>query len=250
MKTAEDEPAIMAPPVILLLIGGMVLIHVLFTQILTGELRRFLFLNLAFIPSHLSEAKGVWTLVSYAFLHGSWEHLLINMVWLLAFGSAVARRMDSARVFLQFFVFCSVVAVLVHYFFAGDGMVPVIGASGGVAGMLGGASRFAFSNGLSFGSSLGPSAPRQRLLPFRKVFSRGTALIFIVLWIFLNVIFGLIPVSPGGTSVSIAWQSHLGGFFAGLFFIGWFEPPPLSPSGGPGNVDYGGWLGSGSNKTE
>ena len=66
----------------------------------------------------------------------------------------------------------------------------------------------------------------------------------------LNVLFGLISVSPGGASLSVAWQAHLGGFFAGLLLIGWFENPPLSASGGPGNVDFGKWSGARTDKNK
>jgi hypothetical protein len=48
----------------------------------------------------------------------------------------------------------------------------------------------------------------------------------------------------------VAWQAHLGGFFAGLLLVGWFENPPLSPSGGPGNVDYGEWSGARTDKNK
>ena len=106
-------------------------------------------------------------------------------------------------------------------------------------GMLGASARFAFS-----GDIFANSNRRPRLLPLRKVFTNGTALMFVLLWVVLNLLFGLISVSPGGASVSVAWQAHLGGFFAGLFLIGWFETPPLSPSGGPGNVDFGEWSGA------
>ena len=100
------------------------------------------------------------------------------------------------------------------------------------------AARFAFS-----GDILASSNRRTRLLPLRKVFTNGTTLVFVLLWVVLNVLFGLISVSPGGASVSVAWQAHLGGFFADPL-VGWFENPPLSPSGGPGNVDYGEWSGA------
>ena len=239
MKISENEPILKAPSIILFLIGLMVAIHIAFTQILPPATGVSLFLNLAFIPADFAQAQKLWTLLSYAFLHGSWEHLLMNMVWLLAFGSAVARRMESAKIYLVFFLLCCVIAIMVQYSFDPDSPIPVIGASGGVAAMLGGAARFAFS-----GDIFANSNRRSRLLPLKKVFRNGTALIFVGLWVALNLIFGLISVSPSGASISVAWQAHLGGFFAGLLLIGWFESPPLSPSGGPGNVAYGDWIGA------
>ena len=169
----------------------------------------------------------------------------MNMVWLLAFGSAVAKRMGNAKIYLLFFLICCVIAIQVQFFFSQESSIPIIGASDGVAAMLGAAARFAFS-----GDILASSNRRTRLLPLRKVFTNGTTLVFVLLWVLLNVLFGLISVSPGGAYVSVAWQAHLGGFFAGLLLVGWFENPPLSTSGGPGNVDYGEWSGARTNKNK
>ena len=245
MKISKNEPILKAPSAILFLIGLMVIIHITFTKILSPELGFSLFLKMAFVPADFSQGHKLWTLVSYAFLHASWEHLLMNMVWLLAFGSAVAKRMGNAKIYLLFFLICCVIAIQVQFFFSQESSIPIIGASGGVAAMLGAAARFAFS-----GDILASSNRRTRLLPLRKVFTNGTTLVFVLLWVVLNVLFGLISVSPGGASVSVAWQAHLGGFFAGLLLVGWFENPPLSPSGGPGNVDFGEWSGARTDKNK
>ena len=239
MKISKNEPILKAPSAILFLIGLMVSIHIILTKILSSGLSTSLFLNLAFVPDDFSRGDKLWTLISYAFLHGSWEHLIMNMVWLLAFGSAVAKRIESAKIYLLFFLLCCVIAIQVQYFFSQESLIPIIGASGGVAAMLCASARFAFS-----GDIFSNSNRRPRLLPLRKVFTNGTTLMFVLLWVVLNLLFGLISVSPGGASVSVAWQAHLGGFFAGLLLIGWFETPPLSPSGGPGNVDFGEWSGA------
>ena len=245
MKISKNEPILKAPSAILFLIGLMVIIHITFTKILPPELGVSLFLKMAFVPADFSQGHKLWTLVSYAFLHASWEHLLMNMVWLLAFGSAVAKRMGNAKIYLLFFLICCVIAIQVQFFFSQESSIPIIGASGGVAAMLGAAARFAFS-----GDILASSNRRTRLLPLRKVFTNGTTLVFVLLWVVLNVLFGLISVSPGGASVSVAWQAHLGGFFAGLLLVGWFENPPLSSSGGPGNVDFGEWSGARTDKNK
>ena len=56
-----------------------------------------------------------------------------------------------------------------------------------------------------------------------------------------NFLFALGMGTPDGAPTSIAWVAHMAGFIAGLLLIGWFDKTPLSPSGGPGNVDYGDW---------
>ena len=95
----------------------MVTIHITLTKILPPELGGSLFLKLAFVPADLSQGLNLWTLISYAFFHDSWEHLLINMVWLLAFGSAVAKRMCNTKIYLLFFLICCVIAIQVQFFF-------------------------------------------------------------------------------------------------------------------------------------
>ena len=86
------------------------------------------------------------------------------------------------------------------------------------------------------------AAQRRRLLPILEVPKRRPVMMFIAVWVVINVAFGLAgPLATGTMSANIAWQAHLGGFFAGLLLIGVIEKPPLSPSGGPGNVDYGDW---------
>jgi membrane associated rhomboid family serine protease len=68
---------------------------------------------------------------------------------------------------------------------------------------------------------------------------------FIGIWLVMNLAFGLLGpygmASPDGAPVNIAWIAHLVGFFTGLLLIGFLEKPPLSASGGPGQVGYGEW---------
>ena len=119
-------------------------------------------------------------------------------------------------------------------------LVPIIGASAGVSGMMGAAARFAFPEKRWLDQAT--AAQRRRLLPILAVPKRRPVMMFIAVWVVINVAFGLAgPFASGTMSANIAWQAHLGGFFAGLLLIGLIEKPPLSPSGGPGNVDYGDW---------
>ena len=79
------------------------------------------------------------------FLHSGWSHCLINLIWLVAFGAPVARRLGARR-FLALYLACIVVGGLVQIFSADEEawLVPIIGASAGVSGMMGAAARFAF----------------------------------------------------------------------------------------------------------
>ena len=101
------------------------------------------------------------------FLHGGWSHCLINLVWLLAFGAPVARRLGARR-FLALYLACIVAGGLVQIFSAGEEawLVPIIGASAGVSGMMGAAARFAFPETRWLDPAT--TAQRRRLLPILK----------------------------------------------------------------------------------
>jgi len=193
-------------------------------------------------------AGKLFSLISYTFLHGSWSHAVVNAVWLLAFGSPIARRIGTVR-FLLFYFACGIVGGLLHVWLNAGSLVPVIGASAAISGMMGGAARFVFLadgplGGLG-GAPYPSSAPRAQASIGRALTDRRV-LIFVGVWIGLNFLFGPTGITPTGENVSVAWEAHLGGFLAGLLFFGFFDPYRTSPSGGPGNVGYGEW--SGRNK--
>src|SRR5271165_4154957 len=77
----------------------------------------------------LGGGPKLWTLVTYAFLHGAWSHVLLNTVWLLAFGPPVARRFGATG-FLAFLGLTAIAAALAHWAIAPIDFTPLIGASG------------------------------------------------------------------------------------------------------------------------
>ena len=249
-QPAPREPAFRVPRVIVFLVA-IILAFQLIMQFADMQLTLALIVEMALFPARFFAEnmsglpgglrQGVFSLFSYGFLHGGWSHCLINLIWLLAFGAPVARRLGALR-FLALYLACIVVGGLVQVFSAGEEawLVPIIGASAGVSGMMGAAARFAFPETRWFDPAT--SAQRRRLLPILEVPKRRPVMMFIAVWVVINLAFGLAgPLATGIMSANIAWQAHLGGFFAGLLLIGFIEKPPLSPSGGPGNVDYGDW---------
>ncbi|WP_374307146.1 rhomboid family intramembrane serine protease [Methylocella sp.] len=177
----------------------------------------------------LGDGKPLWhTAITYALLHGGWAHVGVNCLWLVAFGSALARRFGTAR-FLIFCVACAVGGALAHYLTHRADLMPMVGASAVVSGAMAAVVRFAFQPGapLDAAFALGRSQRAYTLpaLPLSEVASNRTALSFLAVWFIANFLFGAFPQTIGMTDASIAWQAHVGGFLVGLFAFKWFDPP-------------------------
>ncbi len=100
----------------------------------------------------LSGGPKPWTLLTYAFLHGSWTHVLLNTIWLIAFGPPVARRFGTLR-FLLFMAVTAILSALAQWISAPMDFAPLIGASGAVSGLMGAVTRFMFQPGAPLGPS-------------------------------------------------------------------------------------------------
>jgi membrane associated rhomboid family serine protease len=146
------------------------------------------------------------TIFTSMFMHGGLGHLAGNMLYLWIFGDNLESRMGHVR-YLLFYLLCGVMATLSHVFvsaFAGkDLLVPSLGASGAISGVLGGYL-------LLF--------PRNEVRVFViALFLRVPAFITLGLWIGLQLMSGW--GSIGGQSDGIAYAAHIGGFFAGLLLV-------------------------------
>lgn len=170
-------------------------------------------------------AGGVqpWTAVSYALLHGGWTHLIVNAVWLLAFGTPVARRFKPAR-FLLFMAVGALAGAATHGALFPLSAEPLVGASAAVSACMGAALRFAFQPAREVGA--GPSAPA---VPLRALLRDRRAAGFALVWFVTNIVTGLGPVATALAGGPIAWQAHIGGFLAGLLLFGLFDPPHPPP---------------------
>ena len=161
-------------------------------------------------------SAGRWSgLITHLFVHASWAHVLMNSVFILAFGTPVARYLRTgprgALAFVIFFLVCGVLAgagfAAVAQVSASLGLGPadwaVVGASGAASGLMGAAARLIEGRG-----RVGP-------LTGRTVVGMSAA------WIVVNLVFGLTGLAPGSEGAPIAWQAHILGYFAGLLLIGW-----------------------------
>lgn len=169
----------------------------------------------------------VWTFLTYAFLHADIAHILFNMLWLLPFGSAVARRFGPTR-FFAFFAVTAIAGAFAHLVTHQHEVAPMIGASAAVSGAMAAAIRFAFQHGsfLSFRRSDAETAARVPALSLIRSFQSSRVLGFLAVWFGLNILTGMGAIAVGASSQSIAWQAHIGGFVAGLLLFSLFDPVP------------------------
>ncbi len=145
------------------------------------------------------------TLLTSIFMHGGWGHLLFNMLFLWIFGNNIEDACGKLR-FLAFYLITGLIASGAHVFSDPASMIPTIGASGAISGILGGY------------LLLYPHAQVLTLIPFFFIyFAHLSAKFFLVLW-FANQFLGLFGGGGG-----VAFWAHIGGFVAGLALIKLFE---------------------------
>lgn len=178
----------------------------------------FRFLRLA--PGDVGELA---TPLSAMFLHGGWMHVIMNMLYLHIFGDNVEDVLGRGR-FLVFYLACGVLSFAAQILFNPGSMVPNVGASGAIAGVLG-------AYFLLF--------PRARILAVVPLFLffpvvEIPAFVFLGIWFLFQILSG--AVSLGRTSPlagGVAWWAHIGGFVAGLALVKVLRPravpPPLPP---------------------
>ncbi len=218
------EPVFNLPIIVIAAIALCVGIHLLRLYVLTPDQDFELILRGAFIPIRYSgqfdlDFYAFTSPVTYSFLHGSVAHLLINMVWLAAFGSPLANRLGALR-FAIFWVVSSIAAVALHYSLHSMDNAPLVGASGAIAGMMGAAARFGFR----VDRSAGKPAFEGAILPVSIVFRSRTVMTFLVVWMVVNLVTGIYGLGPGIDN-RIAWEAHVGGFLVGFFGIQFFDRP-------------------------
>jgi membrane associated rhomboid family serine protease len=236
VEEAPREPILTLP---LPLTAYVVLLAVIHLRVLLPpELENWTIDVFGFIPKRYDSSlvnlqfeggagAKVWTFVTYSLLHANLTHLAFNVLWLLPFGSALARRFGAVR----FFVFLAVTAAagaLAHLVTHEHAVVPMIGASASVSGAMAAAIRFAFVRGsfLSFSRSDADTAARVPALPLLRALRDKRIVGFLVVWFALNIIFGVGAIGVDSESAGVAWEAHIGGFFAGLLLFALFDPVP------------------------
>lgn len=219
------EPIFNVPPVLSWSLAALWLVEIVRVYVLPPDLDGALLVQTAFIPlryaTPLSEQSPawLWSPITYSFLHGSFVHLLVNSIWMVAFGAVVARRLGPVR-FCIFWAATSVAAAAAFLALNWAEAVPVIGASGVVSGLMGGAARFAFPRHGPFRRENAHFLPRVGI--FESLQNR-MVVAYVVIWFGINFLtaFGFSPGAGEGTTV--AWQAHIGGFLFGFLCFGLFD---------------------------
>ncbi len=229
------EPILTLPGALTAYIALLVVIHVV-RALLPPEWDYWTIEMFGFIPkrydsSLLAEAlpggtgARIWTFLTYSLLHANLGHILVNVLWLLPFGSAVARRFGALRFFL-FMAVTAIAGAAAHLVTHEHAIAPMIGASASVSGAMAAAIRFAFVRGsfLSLRRGDADAAAQVPALPLWRALRDPRVVAFLAVWFGINLIFGAGGIGVGGEDVSVAWQAHIGGFFAGLLLFSIFDP--------------------------
>jgi membrane associated rhomboid family serine protease len=153
--------------------------------------------------AHWAGVPPIETIVTSMFLHGGLLHLAGNMLYLFIFGAAVEEAMGHLR-FLFFYLACGIAAALATAAFAPTSTVPVIGASGAIAGVLG--AYFV----------LYPRAKLLTILPIFVLmyFVEIPAIVYLLIWFVAQLYSGL--SQTGQSTGGVAWWAHVGGFLVGM----------------------------------
>jgi membrane associated rhomboid family serine protease len=218
------QPIFRAPAVVMWLIGALAAAHGARSLLSDARAQGFISeyalvpacYSRTFLANCMAGLGTVWEravpLVSHMALHSDITHLVINCLWLLAFGPIVARRF-GAVLFLVFFALCGVAGAAFYVALNWGSDVPVVGASGAISGLMGAAIRM-------MPGRIAPWMVGANEVPLQPLFSRPI-LMFSAVYAAVNVLLALINLGPG--TGPIAWQAHLGGFVAGLVLCGLFD---------------------------
>jgi rhomboid family protein len=165
------------------------------------------------------------------FLHGGWLHIILNLWTLYIFGPALEDRLGPAR-FLVLYLLAGIAASVTHAAFNAASPVPVLGASGAIAGVIAAyAVRF-------------PYAWVRVIVPilFIPLFFSIPALVFAGLWFFIQVWQGASELlTPFAAAAGIAWWAHIGGFIAGWVLLPLLEPATAASGGRRAWYNGGPW---------
>jgi len=215
MLPLRDTVPRRGPPVVTLLLIAANLAAFAFELSLQPAELRDLFDQCGLVPArytdplyaarHLLPPHDFWPFLTSLFLHSGWLHLISNLWVLWIFGDNVEDRAGPFG-FLCFYLVCGFAAGAVHLFTNPTSMLPTIGASGAIAGVMG--AYFV----------LFPRARILTLVPvfFWPVFVELPAVLWLGLWFLLQFYSGTLALTAQAAAGGVAWWAHVGGFLTGI----------------------------------
>ncbi|PZM81553.1 MAG: rhomboid family intramembrane serine protease [Candidatus Melainabacteria bacterium] len=207
----DSQPSGTIPIVTYLIIAINVLLFLFEVSLGDQDLSTFL-RNFGLVPEVFLQQFGpyeVFTLFSCMFLHGGWMHLISNMWALFIFGDNIEDKLGHFG-YILFYLLCGVCAGLTQVFMSQGSAVPTIGASGAIAGVLGGYII---------------SYPTARVLTAIPIFIvirlvEIPASVYLGFWFISQFFTGFASIArEPGEEGGVAWWAHVGGFIAGLILV-------------------------------
>ena len=204
-------------PYVTYIIMAINIICFLFFNVLTTKYRVDLFENFGIFPirysrhalaSQFTIIEQIIPFFSYMFLHAGWLHIIGNMWTLYIFGDNVEDYLGH-KGFALFYVVCGIMAGAFHLATNWHSPIPTIGASGAIAGVMG-----AYL-------LLYPHARVLVLVPifFFVQIVEVPAYVFLGIWFLIQFFYGTVSIGSGAYAGGVAWWTHIGGFFVGLYII-------------------------------
>lgn len=220
-------PAFSVPPIILIIIGILSAIH-LALQLGGMSWQIQAQYALAFIPIRFSttlfpQIKGsaYWSMLTYGLLHADWTHLGFNSLWLLIFSKPLVLRIGNWRylALLAVSIIAGAIASLVVHW--GEFLV-MIGISAGVSGVMAAAIPIIYAPGGHWGTGSAENMVYIQPLTPMQILTQRTPLFFTLMWLALTTFTATTQYFTGTAFLEervVAWEAHLGGFFAGLIMF-------------------------------
>jgi membrane associated rhomboid family serine protease len=217
MPIRDHNPASIFPIVTVTLILINVLVFLYQFTLTEIDLERFIY-TYALVPSQVDfgNLSTLLPFITRMFLHGGIFHLLSNMLFLWIFGDNVEAHLGRFK-FIFFYLLAGMISAFIQYLFLTDADIPVLGASGAIAGLLGGY------------LVLFPKARIDVIVPifFVPALVPVPAFLVIIYWFITQLISGIGSLGVVDEAVygGIAWWAHIAGFVVGFITIRVFSRP-------------------------
>jgi membrane associated rhomboid family serine protease len=224
----QRQPMINIPTPVAVIIVVLFAMHFL-PALLYRDWHIWRLAELAFSPARFSQppllnqrpGAEFYTMLTHGLLHANMFHLVTNSIWLLIFGTPVSRVLGSTRFFVLL-ALSTVAGALFSLFADWNQAVLLVGASGGISGLISASMPIIHApDARSRQATQGPVSNFE-LLSFRNLLNNYRALWFVAVWLAFTFLTGaaqfILPTALIGET-RVAWEAHLGGFFAGFALV-------------------------------